>query len=274
MSTSPIKLSIYAYAFNCRVRSFDLDGALTSFLAFADEVVVATLTEQEDDTLSRLNEWAAQSEGRLKVVPVSMNLKANNRFDGDLKTAALKECTHPVRIIADCDERFVASQRPLWDGLATQLLANPRHDGWMIPVIDLYGDTEHIRADQPIGMKLRMHKDTIVRRGVPRFAERGGGLFDTSQSDSTEPLTKGGDLGMWLPTVGRGSLQPNLCGRALKGAPYVVHYGFVDLQRRAELGRTFWKEHWERRSGKPERVATSVAELTDVPLVKHGLILS
>lgn len=266
------KLSIYCYAFGARRAKLDLDVAVLNMVAFADEVVIATLADQEDDTLDRLLRWedALNTFGtRLKVVVVDTDICANNRFDGDLKTAALQACTHPVRIIADCDERFLASQRPRWDDLALQLLANPQLDGWLIPVVDLYGSTTTIRADRPIGLKLRMHKATIVRRGVPAAAERGGGLFDTSQSDSTEPQRADGRLGSWMYACSPTLLSPQLASLL---DVYVVHLGFLDLAARAELGRTFWKHHWEARSGKPEQVATTVAELTDgVPLISHNL---
>lgn len=270
MSKAP-KLSIYCYAFGARRAKLDLDAAVANFTAFADEVVIATLAQQEDDTLDRLLRWEDATDGAVKVVVVDTDIRTNNRFDGDLKTAALQACacTHPIRIIADCDERFHVSQRPHWDDLAMQLLANPQLDGWLIPVVDLYGSASTIRADKPIGLKLRMHKATIVRRGVPAAAERGGGLFDTSQSDSTEPQRADGSLGNWMYACSPTLLSPQLASLL---DVWVQHNGFLDLAARAELGRTFWKHHWEARSGKPEQVATTVAELTDgVPLIPHGL---
>lgn len=265
--SDPIKLSIYTYLFNSS-KAWDLDATVANFLSFADEVVIATLADQEDDTLDRLLAHTTTSGDRLKVVVVPMDIKTNNRFDGDLKTAALQQCTHPIRIIADCDERFVPSQRPIWDNLAIRLLSNPHMDGWLIPVIDMYGARHLVRADQSIGVKMRMHKDTVVRRGVPRFAERGGGLIDTSQSDTTEALLADGNLARFGAAHPQHLLHPSTC--AMLDA-FVWHEGFLNLSRRAELGRTFWKRHWELRSGHDEKVATSLGELLDVPTVPHNL---
>ncbi len=266
----PIKLSIYSYLFNAKVRSFDLDGAIKSFTSFADETVIATLPS-EDDTYERLLTWEnTLGRDRLKIIMTETAIKGNNRFDGDLKTAALKECSHPIRIIADCDEKFIVSQRPAWDGLAQRLLIS-REDGWLLPVVDLYGSPTHIRSDKPIGLKMRMHKATVTRRGVPAFAERGAGLFDTSQSDSTEPLLASGALASFTCPVSPAYLHPSTCHFL---DTYVIHEGFLDLQRRATLGKTFWKQHWEARSGRTENVATNVTELMDVPLVPHRLKLS
>lgn len=269
--TTP-KLSVYCYAFRARAAGLDLDATVANFTAFADEVVITTLAAQEDDTLARLHALEDTLGGRLKVIVLDMDIEKNNRFDGDLKTAAMQACTHDIRIIADCDERFVLAQRFRWNDLAAQLLANPHLDGWMLPVIDLYGHPDYIRMNEPLGLKFRIHKRSVARRGVPSFAEKGAGLIDTSASDTTEPLKADGSLAAFVCPYSPTLLHPSVC-RLLADECYVVHHGFVNLKARAELGRTFWKKHWELRSGRPERVATRVEELVDVPVMKHNLPL-
>lgn len=268
-----MKISLYTYLFRSRAAGLDLDATIANFTAFADETVIVTLAGQDDDTVSRLLAYEDQLSHKLKILVVDMDIERNNRFDGDLKTIAMQACTHPIRVIADCDERFVLSQRPRWDDLARQLLANPFLDGFMIPVVDLYGHPDYIRANEPLGLKFRLHKTSVIRRGVPAFAERGGGLIDTSRSDTTEPCLADGSLASFICPYDHSILNPSIC-RLLEGGCYVVHEGFLNLQKRAELGRTFWKRHWELRSGGNERVATTVAELVDVPVVKHGLPIS
>jgi hypothetical protein len=270
---SNIKLSLYGYVFRARAAGLDLDATIANFTAFADETVIVTLAGQDDDTVSRLLAYEDYLSHKLKVLVVDMDIDKNNRFDGDLKTIAMQACTHPVRIIADCDERFIARQRPRWDDLACQLLANPQLDGWMIPVLDLYSHADYIRLNEAIGLKFRMHKASVVRRGVPAFAEKGGGLIDTSRSDTTEPCLVDGSLANFTCPYDRSLLHPSTC-RLLADDCYVIHQGFIDLQKRAELGRTFWRKHWELRSGREERVATRIEELVDVPVVKHGLPLT
>jgi hypothetical protein len=261
---------LYAYAFNCAKRDFDLDGAVANFLAFSDEVVIATLATQEDDTLDRLRAHAAANP-RLKVVVSDMDIKRNNRFDGDLKTLALQACTHPIRVIADADERFVISQRMWWDALGARLLEQPTIDGWLIPVIDLYGSKDTIRADQHVGLKMRIHKATVVKRGVHHLAERGAGLIDTSMSDTTDPLLADGSMARFAPVVNPSQLHPLMCNQL---PVFVLHYGYLDLARRAKLGREFWKTHWEARSGHVENVAVDKASLEGYPVVPHGLKLT
>lgn len=269
---SDIKLSLYSYLFRARRGQFDLDAMVENFTSFADETVISTLGNQEDDTLNRLLKYEDALEGRLKVVVVDMDIEKNNRFDGDLKTAAMQACSHSVRIIADADELFILSQRPRWDDLARRLLDSPHLDGWLIPVVEPYSHPDYIREDQPLGLKFRMHRTTVVRRGVPGFAEKGGGLFSTDLSDSTEPLRVDGSLASFLCPYDRSLLHPSIC-RLLEKECYVIHEGFLSLERRAELGRTFWKSHWEKRSGVTENVATRVQDLMGVNLVKHNLPL-
>lgn len=267
-------LSIYSYLFAARLRDFDLDGTIANFTAFADEVVLATLAKQEDDTLERLQVHAAANP-RVKVVVSEIDPLKDNRFDGNLKTLAMKACSKDnLLVIADCDERFLPSQRPAWDQLGQRLLATKGLDGWLIPVIDLWGDRSTIRADKPIGLKFRMHKHTVERRGVPKAAECAEGLLDTHQSDTTEPLDRMGQLCQFAPCVTNPALlQPQLA-QMLNGTPYVIHEGFLDLQRRAKIGREWWKKRWEERSGKPEDVAVDSAALKGYPVVKHHLPLS
>lgn len=268
-------LSIYGYLFNASVRNFDLDEAIQNFTQFADETVIATLYKQEDDTLARLQTYEQSLGGRLKVVMTDIDPLRNNRFDGDLKTAAMRACSKDnLLVIADCDERFVLSQRPLWDRWGQRLLATPGLDGLLIPVIDLYRGRDTIRADTPIGQKFRMHRHTVDRRGVPAYAERADGFIATSQSDTTEPLNRVGQLASFATVVQNPiALQPQMA-QMLAGVPYVIHEGWLDLERRAKIGREWWKPRWEERSGRAEDVPVDKAALEDYPIIRHHLDLS
>lgn len=270
---NPPKLSCYTYLFFATRNQFDLNSVVDNFTSFFDEVIIATI-KADDDTYDRLKIWEDKfGTARFRVILTDIDIEKNNRFDGDLKTAAMKECSAgSIRVIADCDERFPLSQRPKWNDLAAQLIISTNIDGYLIPVVDLYGSETHIRATRAAGLKFRMHRDTIVRRGVPKFAEKAGGWIDTSQSDTTEPLTADGNLGHFTPIVNQSILQPNLTS-LLADYPYVLHYGFVDLQRRAKLGKNFWKKHWEKRSGREENVVTEVYQFENEQLIRHSLPL-
>lgn len=260
-----MKLSSYSYLFNARKHAFDLDGMVTNFTSFFDETVVATLDSQEDDTLFRLLDWQLKlGEERFRVIVSPIDINKSNRWDGDLKTAALSHCSKSTAqdprcyVIMDGDERIVSRYRPLWDAAGIALHAQPDVDGLLIPVIDLIKDERHARPN--IGYKFRMHKDTVVRRGVIPEAELGNGLFSTERSDSTEPILANGQLARFVPLK--------------NGVPIMVfHYGHLDAERRAKLNREFWREHWKARSGEEPKMALEASEVENEVAVEHGLEL-
>lgn len=275
-----MKLSSYSYLFAARKNQFDLDGMVANFTAFFDESVIATIP-YDDDTHSRLLEWEAKSDGKLKVIMVDIDINKSNRWDGDLKTAALQACTKSTKadprcyVIADGDERFPLSNRPKWIDAANRLHETHLCDGLLIPVLDLIQDEHHIKAEENVGVKFRLHKDTVVRRGVVPEAEMGyNNLFDATRSDSTEPLTELGQLATFFHVIRdvhhlwpQGSV-------VLNQYPYVVHYGHLDADRRARLNREFWREHWRNRSGQEPNMVLDAEKLKSVKVVRHQVAIT
>lgn len=268
-----MKLSIYAYLFNARLRDFNVEETVENFAAFADEVVFATIPS-EDDTYERLKVLESQYLGKFRVIMTDISL-SNNRFDGDLKTAALQACTKSIAedphlyIIADADERFNPNTKPTWLSYG-EVLWKSKLDGLLLPVLDLYGDENSIRANEPVGLKFRMHKDTVVKRGVIPQAELGNGLFSTEKSDSTEPLLANGQLARFAPV--EVSLNPQ-DSYHLSWAPHVFHLGHLSPERRVKLNKEFWFQHWKNRSGEDPKMVMDEAELTKVPTIPHNLRL-
>lgn len=258
-----MKLSSYSYLFSARKHSFDLEGMVTNFTSFFDETIVATIPS-EDDTYERLLEWQNKlGVVRFRVIMTDIKL-SSNRFDGDLKTAALKECSKSTKLdprcycIMDGDEKINLSYRPLWDAAGIALHAQPDVDGLLLPVIDLIKDERHARPQ--MGYKFRLHKDTVVRRGVIPEAELGNGLFSTDKSDSTEPILANGHLARFVPLKSKIPIM-------------VFHYGHLDAERRAKLNREFWREHWKNRSGEEPKMALEASEVENEVAVEHGLEL-
>jgi len=259
-----MKLSGYFYIFNAHIREFDLDAAVTNFTSFFDETVVATIPSQ-DDTYERLLGWQEKlGADKFKVIMTDIDITKTNRWDGDLKTAALQACTKSTAsdprcyIIMDADERVCVGYQPLWRAAGIALHAQPDIDGILIPVIDLMKDERHAR--EQMGYKFRMHKDTVVKRGVIPEAELGNGLLSVEKSDTTEPLLANGQLARFV------SLK--------HGVPiYVFHFGFLDAERRAKINREFWFQHWKARSGEDPKMVLEASELDNVKVVEHGLEL-
>lgn len=272
--TSLPKLSAYVSAFNVLQNGLPYEEPLRAMLAFFDEVVVAVNTST-DDTLATLQAFEG---GALKVIPTSFSYK-DVTFDGATKNAALQACTQEdatnrVYVQMDLDERVPGNQRALWRDLAGMLIRDPVSQCMMIPTLDVWGSVDTIRADKPIGVKFRMHKAGL-HRGVWQQAwlNPQRTRFDTSMSDSCELLDQHGNLVRANWVVPPQYLHPSTC-HLLEGFPYTVHLGYLDYAQRIRINKAIWKEHWELRSGQPENVATSIEDLTNVPLVKHGLPLS
>jgi hypothetical protein len=262
------KFSLYFYLFNAEKYFPDFKETIDNFLSFADEVVCSTIPS-EDNTLEHLKAISSKNPN-FKVIESDISLK-DNRFDGKLKTVALEATTNPIKIIADADERFPLSTKSTWQSYAN-LLVQQRFDGFLIPVIDVYGEISKVRRNHRIGQKFRMHKDTIKSRGVIPQAELGNGLFRTDQSDSTEPLNSYGQLGSFPSIVDDFELLPENT-YTLKKYPYVVHYGYLDLEKRVKINGEFWDEKWSDRSGKKENVVTDIEVLKREPLIPHNLPL-
>jgi len=269
-----MKYSIYGFIFNSTLRGYDLEGAVDNFISFVGpegEVVLATITS-EDDTRERLR-ILEEKYSNFKVVESKIDINKTNRWDGQLKTQAMNACSNELRIIADIDERFNAQLRPKWDAWANMLLSNPRVDGFLIPVIDLWGSPDKIRSDRHIGQKFRLHKSSVYARGVPNFADAGGGLINTQLSDTSDPIDFNGNLSNFVSVVNPAYLIPQFADM-LESTPHVFHYGFVDLEWRADLGKNFWLEHWSKRSGKEEQVAINKNQLDSAPVIFHNLSLN
>ena len=253
--------------FNGTIMEYNIEDTLKNFTSFFDEVVVATV-KSKDDTRERLSKLE-NLYSNLKVVDTDVKIDGNNRFDGQLKTIAMNKCTNPIRCIADFDERFILSQRPIWDKAAERLMQVPYLDGVLIPVLDLYKDKFSIRADQQIGQKFRLHKASVIERGVPRFAELGGGLFSASKSDSTDPLNSNKDLCNFCSLIDPIELNP-VFAQNLKNFPFVVHLGVLDLARRIRINKEFWQKKWKEYD-KEARVSIDIRELDNKPSIKHNL---
>lgn len=269
-----MKLSIYFYLFNAEIREFELDKCIDNFCSFADEVVCSTIPSQ-DNTLTRLKKHESdKGKDRFKVIETNI-LLSNNRFDGLLKTAALQGCSKDkdrLYCIADADELFVQSNRTIWEDWARLLLKSPL-DGLLIPVIDLFGNRDSIRSDKEIGQKFRLHKNTVVARGVIPQAEFRNGYIDHTISDTTEPLNFMGQLANFQGCVSSPDLMPIMSFNLVK-TPYVLHEGFLDLNRRAKINKEFWKEKWQHRTqNEINDIIIDAKEFQGVKTIKHNLPL-
>lgn len=261
--------SIYASAFNLVKNNFDYKGALDNFAAFADEVVLAINTS-EDNTLGVLQAYITEKDYKnVKLIETKFDYK-DNEFDGKIKNAALQATTQPVKVSMDMDERIPLSQKDKWIHYGNLLLQS-NIMAFFVPSIDLWGDKDHIRMAHDIGVKWRMHKKGCYR-GVVNYARRMDGKIDTSQSDTCELINGNGELIPAAHIIPNQAYFMPIHAGFLKSCIYTVHYGYIDFQYRLNINK-FWKEKWEERSGQPENVATKIEELTKEKVIKHNLPL-
>ena len=261
--------SIYTTAFLVNKNEFDYQEALFNFCQFAGqdgEVKVAVPTEDEDGTFDTLYKWKEANH------PFSANLeifsykieKSNPGFDGELKNAALQECTKEICIGIDLDERLCLWQRERWVELANILLETD-HSAVFIPSVDLYKDVNHYRC---INHKWYLHKRAGAYRGVVDFGRLDNGHHDIKQSDGCELINKDGKLFhsvMLCNNYNPDFLQAN-------NIPFVFHLGYLDLDNRILRNKNFWKEHWSVEAGEDVYVPLTKEEITD-KAIPHTLEL-
>jgi len=95
--------------------------------------------------------------------------------------------------------------------------------------------------------------------------------FQADMSDSSEPINEYGELSKFISLVNSAYLMPQFID--MLECPMVIHYGFVDLEWKAKIGREFWAENWAKRSGREENVATNTNQLSLISTIFHNLNL-
>lgn len=245
-----MNLSVYTSAFNLESGIFDIKDALENWFKYANQVVVGTFADQTEKVLNYFN--SAQSfKDRyrgFKIKIVSCDTSLNDPlFDGKLKNAALRECYNDIVIQQDLDERL-SGYPAVWN-LAAKQLQQSNLSAFMIPVVDLYKDEYHFKS---IGTKWYMHKKAGCYRGPVNFAKRPDGTIDTDKSDSCELIDKGGNL----VTSGQIHFDP----QSYPTTPIVLHYGYLDLQKRQKQNE-IWEPVWSARKGEPVFVEKDIDKL-------------
>lgn len=262
--------SIYTSAFNLIKNSFHFwRKSLPNFSQFAgkDGEVVIAVNKSEDDTLDILKSFITEYPN-IKLITTDYSYD-DITFDGKIKDAALQATKNPVKISMDLDETVLLSGKDKWDFYANELL-NSKYQCVMLPTLDLWGAPNQIRANVPIGLKFRMHKEGL-KRGVWKQAWRGD-YIDTSKSDTCELLDQNDELvPCWNPVPSM-DLTP-IFSDNLKNYPYTLHHSFVDFQYRVNINQVLWAEKWSQRSGNKENVALSEQALKVEPTILLNLPL-
>lgn len=228
--------SIYSSAFNVIKNDFDYSTSINRFCDFAEEVVIG-VNQSEDETLEKLIEIQS-FKTNLKIIETNFSYK-DPLLDGKIKNEALQNTSNQFKIGLDLDEYIPANQKFIWIDICKLLSSNKDAGCAMIPSLNLYKNNEYYSS---IGLKWYLHKAGYFR-GAVNFARNENGTVDTSKSDTCELIDKFGNL---VPSIAfKNSIEALRAGFS----PFVVHTGYVDLEKRITRNKNFWIQHWKVESG-------------------------
>tara|TARA_Y100001937_G_scaffold39911_1_gene56634 strand:- start:171 stop:974 length:804 start_codon:yes stop_codon:yes gene_type:complete len=264
--------SIYSSAFNLVKNNFDYKEAIDNFCNFAEEVVIAVNTS-EDNTLETLQELSSEYDN-LKIISTDLSYE-DPLVDGKIKNEALQATTQEFKIGLDMDERIPSYAKYWWVNLASNLRFS-NTNGYLIPSINLWGDKESIRWDNKENVKFKwyLHKGGFYR-GTHKQAIKEDGHVDIEKSDTCDLIDSEGNLVQCEHYFDSAVDNLEKYREFLKSNPvYVFHMGCLDFDKKVELNKNFWKKHWETEAGREvANVVTDKKEFQKFQTQKHGLEL-
>lgn len=254
--------SIYHSAFNLIKHGFvGWETSVKNSCKFADEVIIAVNTSSDgtkeaiEETLQDFSNW--------KIVETDFSYQ-DPWLDGKIKNTALQTCTQDFKIQLDLDEYIPLWQKPLWENLAMQIATSPVQCA-AVASVNLYKDWNHYSS---ITNKQYFHKGQAYR--APSItARKPDGTINTKMSDGCDLVNADGQF---VSTIGT---TTNLQPLELGVSPFVVHFGYVDLDSRLKRNHEFWHEHWYVEGGgqDPAHKIHMKHEDFDQPYIPHSLKL-
>jgi hypothetical protein len=254
--------SIYHSAFNLIKHGFvGWETSVKNSCKFADEVIIAVNTSSDgtkeaiEETLQDFSNW--------KIVETDFSYQ-DPWLDGKIKNTALQTCTQDFKIQLDLDEYIPLWQKPLWENLAMQIALSPVQCA-AVASVNLYKDWNHYSS---ITNKQYFHKGQAHR--APSIAARKpDGTINTKMSDGCDLVNADGQF------VSTTATTNNLQSLELGVSPFVVHFGYVDLDSRLKRNHEFWHEHWYVEGGgqDPAHTIHMKHEDFEYPYLEHKLKL-
>ena len=223
-------ISLYTTAFNLNNFDFCFKEVFENWFYYVDEVVVSTLEDQVQEIKAEINKTTFSD--RIKIVSTDLDPNKDLYWDGKLKDAGLKACSHNSVIQLDLDERISGSKYTFKD----LFLEINKHDfpcSIMLPTIDLYED---VHSFVNIGYKWYIHTRDGTNRGAVNFSLKKDGTFDPEKSDTCELIDDNGHL---IPCIGRVSFAEH--------DPKIIHLGYLNLEDKNNINKNFWGKIWHKR---------------------------
>jgi len=263
------KISLYTTCFNAIINEFDLKNAIDNYLTVADEVVIGTIGEplMKDNTLSLLTELSSNNEN-INLVISDINPYEDPLWDGKLKDAALKGCSHDYCIQCDLDERVWGAKNK-WHDDMVDYIHTYNVKSVMLPVINLY---KHVDYYKDYGFKWYFHVKDGCNRGPVNFAKRDDKSIDVTKSDGTELITNDGNIVSYISLSTYLQNDYRLLLYFKGNNPGIIHYGYLNLARKVALNKSFWKNAWSRLNGSiVNNVATDINDMENYAPKWHGI---
>lgn len=255
-------LSIYHSAFNLIKHGFvGWENSVKSSCRFADEVVIA-VNSSVDKTKEKIAECLSEF-SNWRIVDTDFSYQ-DPWLDGKIKNEALQACTQDFKIQLDLDEYIPLWQKPLWQNLAMQIALSPVQCA-AVASVNLYKDWNHYSS---ITNKQYFHKGQAYRAPSIR-ARKPDGSINTLMSDGCDLVNERGEF---VSTTATSNSQADLESCTV---PFVVHFGYVDLDSRLKRNHEFWHEHWYVEGGgqAPAHKIHMSHEDFEYPYVEHKLKL-
>ena len=225
-------ISLYTTAFNLKNFNINFDDAFSNWLCYVDEITIGTLRSEHEQVRDLVVKSEYYDSEKIGVGSRHLDIYDDIYWDGKLKDAALKNSHHDVALQVDLDER-ISGDIAGFEFLSDEIVDTDFPCSVMIPYLNLYQDMDHFLD---IGYKWYLHTREGTNRGPVNFALKEDGCFDPEKSDTCELIDDEGNI---IPAISKIPFGDN--------QPKIIHLGFLDLERRANLNKKFWKDIWSKR---------------------------
>ena len=255
-------ISQYVAGWNLVKNNFDIQDYLDNAFYYADEVVVA-LNTSDDNSLEALNQYKDSFGRNLKIVTTNFSYEDPFCY-GKIVNAALQACSGDVLCLRDFDERN-GGDLDTFRNINEIFLKNPEQ-ALFAPVINLYGSYDsYIDCNR----KWYFHKRGFFR-GAVNFGLKADGRPDYNKTSTDELIDSDGNL---VAAVNLATMDNPLLYMQ-HGWPFVYHLGYVDFNERVKRNNEFWIPFWEKATGGDKNNhATDTEQLEKRESFKHGLPL-
>lgn len=275
--------SIYTSAFNIIKNHYDYKTAFENYNNFADEVVVSTISDNEDATLEVLKEISSKN-NKFKIIVSNLDRK-DPLFWGKLRNDGLQNCTNEFCISLDLDELLPLWQKYNWINSA-RMLSYSNEDAYLVPLLNLWGSKDSIRWDNDTNylFKWALHKNLNnanlkLKRGPANFALNKDETVDITKSDTNELIYENGDLVKTKKIIDNYSGNPEEYIRECSRKIFIYHTGYLNFQDRILRNKSFWNEQFKIQAGYSQQdfadkfAPTQEKELLNKNLFNHKLKL-